>query len=332
MGHVILSLVFGVGFGPGDGRPAPSDEAVRASAEKAIPLLVKGIEGYAEKRDCFSCHHQAVPVFALATARSRGLEVPEDTVEDAVALTDADLREAIESYRKGNGQGGGVHRAGYALFTLEVGGAKPDDLTDAVADYLLRKDEDRGHWRSSSDRPPSEASEFSATYFALRSLKAYGRDGREQKAAARAEKARRWLETAAPRDTEDRVFRLLAMSAAGSPEDSIREAADDLLKTRNADGGWSQLEGGTSDAYATATALVALHLAGGLATDDPAYRQGLGFLISSQLGDGSWHVASRSKPFQPYFESGFPHGKDQFLSMAASAWAVSALCLALPAK
>ena len=41
----------------------------------------------------------------------------------------------------------------------------------------------------------------------------------------------------------------------------------------------------------------------------------------------SW---SRSKPFQPYFESGFPHGKDQFVSMAASGWATVALALACP--
>ena len=54
------------------------------------------------------------------------------------------------------------------------------------------------------------------------------------------------------------------------------------------------------------------------------------FLIADQREDGSWFVASRSKPFQPYFESGFPHGKDQFISMAASSWAVAALSLACP--
>ena len=52
----------------------------------------------------------------------------------------------------------------------------------------------------------------------------------------------------------------------------------------------------------------------------PAYRGGLRFLIADQREDGSWFVASRSKPFQPYFESGFPYGKDQFISMAATSW------------
>ncbi|MHC5540958.1 amidohydrolase family protein, partial [Singulisphaera rosea] len=98
-----------------------------------------------------------------------------------------------------------------------------------------------------------------------------------------------------------------------------------------ADGGWTQLDGGnSSDAYATASALYALHLAGGLATDSPEYQAGLRFLIANQREDGTWFVASRSKPFQPYFESGFPYGKDQFISMAASSWSLAALALACP--
>ena len=64
---------------------------------------------------------------------------------------------------------------------------------------------------------------------------------------------------------------------------------------------------------------MALHEAGGLGTDDPAYRRGLAFLLGSQKADGTWFVASRSKPFQPYFESGFPYGKNQFIAVAASA-------------
>ena len=76
--------------------------------------------------------------------------------------------------------------------------------------------------------------------------------------------------------------------------------------------------------------LVALHEAGGLATNDPSYLRKLAWLISNQLQDGSWHVTSRSIPFQIYFESGYPHGKDQFISIAAAAWATTSLALALP--
>ena len=163
-----------------------------------------------------------------------------------------------------------------------------------------------------------------------------------------------WLRQAKPRETEDRVFRLWGLKQVGASAQELAAAAADLLGTQRPDGGWSQLDpaAGTakagdkkgqgivsphprtaqvSDAYATGSALVALHLAGGVSTDLPAYRNGLHFLIRSQHKDGSWLIKSRSKPFQTYFESGFPHGPDQFISAAGTAWAVAALVLACPA-
>src|SRR5262249_10167341 len=107
--------------------------------------------------------------------------------------------------------------------------------------------------------------------------------------------------------------------------------ARELRKRQRPDGGWAQRDGMESDAYATGSALVALHRAGGLATDDPVYRRGLSYLLGTQREDGTWYVRSRSRPFQLYFESGFPHGKDQFISLAASSWATTALALSLPA-
>ncbi len=41
-------------------------------------------------------------------------------------------------------------------------------------------------------------------------------------------------------------------------------------------------------------------------------------------------MASRSQPFQLYFESGFPYGKNQFIAVTATGWATAALALALP--
>jgi len=67
-----------------------------------------------------------------------------------------------------------------------------------------------------------------------------------------------------------------------------------------------------------------------VATNLPAYRRGLDCLIRSQCVDGSWFIKSRSRPFQTYFESGSPHGPDQFLLAAASALALAALALACP--
>ena len=54
------------------------------------------------------------------------------------------------------------------------------------------------------------------------------------------------------------------------------------------------------------------------------------FLLRTQCPDGSWHVKTRSKPIQTFFDNGDPHGPDQFISIPATAWATTALALALP--
>ncbi len=111
----------------------------------------------------------------------------------------------------------------------------------------------------------------------------------------------------------------------------VQAAAQELIEEQRADGGWAQRDTMGSDAYATGTALVALHQAAGRAPTEAFYRRGIRHLLAAQREDGTWYVRSRSKPFQTYFESGFPHGKDQFISLAASSWATTALALALPA-
>ena len=61
---------------------------------------------------------------------------------------------------------------------------------------------------------------------------------------------------------------------------------------------------------------------------DEIYRKEVKFLLNTQAEGGSWHVASRAAKFQPYFESGFPYGHDQWISQMGTAWAANALALA----
>ena len=110
----------------------------------------------------------------------------------------------------------------------------------------------------------------------------------------------------------------------------MKKAVDALLATQRTDGGWSQTDEMTSDAYATATVVTALQEAGRLPGDHPAILYGCRYLINTQLEDGTWHIKTHAKPIQTYYESGFPHGKDQFISIAATAWATIALAETLP--
>jgi hypothetical protein len=92
-----------------------------------------------------------------------------------------------------------------------------------------------------------------------------------------------------------------------------------------ADGGWRQLASMGSDAYATGEALYALNTAGQMTPSNLVYAKGVKYLLNTQAADGSWHVKSRSIWVQPYFESGFPYGTDQWISAAGTSWAAMAL-------
>jgi hypothetical protein len=324
-------------WGLADAPREHSPEAVRAAVGKALPVLWKGIDGHTAERTCFTCHHHAVPLLAVTVATGRGFDAAEAKLaEQAKFLTDhfEGMRERLV---KGSGPGpgpvgGGADNTGYALFAFDLLGVKPNPTTDAVAEYTLGYEEKKGLWPARGARPPSEASGFTTTALALRGVQKYAAGKHRERVAKRAEAARGWLLTETPKDTEDRAFKLLGLQAAGASVLELADAAKDLLGTQRKDGGWGQTDKLDSDAYATGTALYALHAAAGVRTDHPAYRRGLTFLLGSQRDDGSWHVSTRSKPVQKYFESGFPHEKDQFISCAATGWATAALAFDCPKK
>jgi hypothetical protein len=315
--------------------PLISQSKLRSAIDKSLPLLMAGATGHRENRTCFACHQQGPPIFALTAARDRGFKIDDEELTRQTTFINKFLDGNRENYLQGKGTGGQADTAGYALWALVAAGCQPCETTAAVAEYLLQRHKDKDHWLNSSNRPPSEAGPFTTTYIALYGLSSYGTTEQSERIAARTAQVRDWLLKTPAADNEDRVFRLWALDAAGASKSDIAAAAKELLSKQRNDGGWAQLDTGdaayteNSDAYATGSALAALHQTGELATSDSAYQKALAYLLKTQLDDGSWHITSRSKPFQPYYESSFPHGKDQFISCAATGWATWAMVLAI---
>ncbi len=305
---------------------------LRAAIARSLPKLEAGSVGSANERVCFTCHNQALPVFTMVEAKRRGFKVAETNLARQIDHAYEHLKRGLVNYRQAKGQGGGVLTAGYAMWTLEEGGRAADEVTEAVNHYLLEMQQDLPHWRHRGTRPPTSGSDYTATYVALRALYYFGTDAQTNLFAQRRQKIAKWLESENPPETEDLVFRLGSLGYAGSSPEATANAATELLNKQRPDGGWGQKDDMVSDAYATSTALANLLHHGKISATESRIRKGLDYLLDHQLNDGTWHVVTRAKPIQEYFESGFPHGKDQFISISATAWAALALLYALPAE
>jgi ankyrin repeat protein len=303
---------------------------VRAALERIIPLLQKTDSIFTEKAGCVSCHHNTFTAMTVATARKNGFAVDEQIARVQVKKIGSFLETWRERVLQGVGIPGEPGSMSYMMVGLAAENYPPDAATDAFARYIASRQFTDGRWRPFAHRPPIESSsDIPVTAVALRSLQVYGPKAQRAKYEMAVRRAAYWLTKAQPQTTQDRAFQLLGLGWAGMKSDNevIRKAVGDLLREQRADGGWAQLPSLASDAYATGQALVALKQAGAMPMTDPSYKRGIEFLLKTQLEDGSWYVKSRAVPLQPYFESGFPHGHDQWISAAASNWAAMALAL-----
>jgi hypothetical protein len=311
----------------GTPRPAPAT-SIRAAVERSIPALQKADVAFVQRSGCVSCHNNSLAMMMVVAARKNRLPVDEEIARRQAGTVGAYIETWRERMLQGIGIPGGQDTVGYILAGLAAVDYPGDAATDSAAIFLRTRQYADGRWRTAvpgGSRPPIESSDFETTAIAARVLQVYAPKTRRLEYQKAVQRAADWLAKAEPKTNEDHVFQLLGLTWAGRNKGTLRQTAGALLAQQRTDGGWAQLPTLPSDAYATGQALGALKESGALAVTDAAYKAGVGFLVNSQLADGSWYVRSRALPFQPYFESDFPHGHNQFISAAATNWAVMAL-------
>lgn len=316
--------------------PAQLDVAtVRTAVSQALaPLQESSIfskqafVSHASKQDCTSCHQQYLPLAALGTARQIQATINTDQEQELIAMVRQGELKNPESDRQALFHPDGVFTKGYTLFGYALAGLPADELTDAAVHHLATVQGADGRWYGNLPRPPMQTSDVGATALGVLALQKYPLPGRRDELAARVDKARRWLWTVSPANNDERVFQLLGLFWAGETPKRLHSLAKELISAQQSDGGWAQLPSGASDAYATGQAVYALCTAGGLTARDSAVERGRRYLLETQLADGTWYVHRRAFPFQPTtIKSGFPHGKDAWISATATSWAVIALSL-----
>src|SRR5262249_826840 len=83
---------------------APAAE-VRQAVVKGLQRIEQGSASYPKHKTCFSCHHQALPVMALASARQRGFAVDADSIKKPIDFSLKSFTNK-EQLIKGQGVGG----------------------------------------------------------------------------------------------------------------------------------------------------------------------------------------------------------------------------------
>jgi len=308
---------------------------IRKAVEDSLPLLQRADLNFARNASCTSCHNNSMEAMAAGLARERGLHIDEEIAAAQLRFNVQELEVSRDRMHQGYlfkvGDNFTDFVLGYQLVGLHAHNYQPDLNTDAAAMLIQSRQKSNGEWPypHADTRPPICLDYIAQTALSMRALQLYA--PKTSKAAC--EKSIRlaavWLAKAQSFNNDDRSWRLTGLAWAGTDKAATQKAMQEVLATQRPDGGWSDLRSMPSTAYATGRSLVALQLAG-MPVSDPVYQRGIKFLLDTQQEDGSWYTRTRALAFQPYFDTGFPHEYDQWMSAAGTSWATMALTLALP--
>src|SRR5688500_12024111 len=131
-------------------------------------------------------------------------------------------------------------------------GVAPSPETDAVTSCWSGLQKPDGRWECGDTRRAlAGRNPLTCTSLAVRGLTAYTPPGRREETASRIARAREFLRSASPPDTQEQAFKVLGLVWAGGSRVDISAQVRRLLALQRHDGGWGQLPTMPSDAYAS---------------------------------------------------------------------------------
>jgi hypothetical protein len=298
---------------------------------KAVAMLQKSSTEFFKESGCVGCHHQNFTAMAVGAARKAGVRVDETAAEEQLKVVKTQWMGAQEPLLQRLDPPGASDTLSFSLLGLAAVDYPADAVTDAMVLNFAAEQTLDGSWcYGAMARSPISEGCIARAAIGARLLQLYGPPGMKAEFDRRVARARNYLLEAPTKTTDDLAMRLLGLKWVAAEKEAIGSAAKALLQQQRSDGGWAGNRYLASDAYSTAEAVYALGESGAAAAGDAGHRRGIEFLLKTQQADGSWHVKSRAVKFQPYFQSGFPHDHDQWISATATALATVALGNTMP--
>ena len=236
-------LATGVGLAQADAeksspKETPTSEQARKAVERGLDFVEKDAAKWRADRQCSTCHHGTMTVWALSEAKSRGYAVTAETLADMTKWTKDRLLERIDLPRDKRPGWSMVNTPAIYLSLMALTVPKQEavsaDELKRIAGHLLRHQEADGSWAWSSapaeNRPPPffESDEV-ATLLAYVALSPQVPTDPKEKSEIRDshEKAAAWLAKSTPTDTTQAIaFRCSAMCAPSKPAREVQAGID----------------------------------------------------------------------------------------------------------
>src|SRR6185503_6451965 len=209
--------------------PAGGIADPRLSLRRSLARVLDVAPGFPERTSCISCHHNALPAIAAATARRKSIEIDETHAR-------ANLDHIVEFFTASTPRmmlgdpavGGEALTAGYVQMALARNSHPLDTMTATITHWLIARQMPDGTWLGNGlNRPPSEYTPISHTAMAAAGLTSYDIPGLKTPIEQSLRRAQRWLLAAEPRSAEERGMRLMGLvcTKASRPrvESAIRE-------------------------------------------------------------------------------------------------------------
>ena len=267
--------------------------SIRYAAQKGIDWLEPTTIDWQAHNQCFGCHVQAQTLMGLSVAQRNHYVVSPSCMRDLVEFMRT--KQAEDGTEKDEGTGGTratptqFAAMGYAYFD-EVTGVKSDQALLKHVDWLTKQLGTTGELVPDMEEPPIAQGSLMTTGNTLIALmQAFAETG-EARYQQAADRSLSFMASATPKTTQDKIFKVLALSRFGTSQQ--RELVAPLLRQlqseQNRDGGWGETaDMHASNALATGQVLYSFQEAG-VSIDAPEFTKGVRYLLKTQQDSGSW--------------------------------------------